>query len=158
VNPKRILLTGDDGYNSIGIRLLIEALKDNHELRIAATKHQQSGVGGMLSLEDKYREWGETTIDGVPAIWVDGTPVDAISVAQGYFEKPFDLIISGMNLGINAGSAIISSGTYSAAIRGMGINLAPKAIVLSWVTPPEFWRKKHDENEDLSPYLEYPGK
>jgi 5'/3'-nucleotidase SurE len=46
----RILLTGDDGYNSIGTRLLVHALKNEHTLQIAATKSQQSGVGGQLSL------------------------------------------------------------------------------------------------------------
>jgi 5'-nucleotidase len=154
---KRILLTGDDGYNSIGTRLLIRALKDDYDLHIAATKHQQSGVGGMLNLA-KENEWGEATVEGVPALWVEGTPADVMELSQGYFDKPFDLIISGINLGANTTSAVISSGTYSAAVRGLGVKVAPKAIAISWDAPPGFWHKKHDENEDLTPYLENPGR
>ena len=50
MNIKRILLTGDDGYNSLGTRLLIYFLKDRYELAIAGTKHQQSGVGGHVNV------------------------------------------------------------------------------------------------------------
>lgn len=154
---KRILLTGDDGYNSIGTRLLIRALKDKYELRVIATKHQQSGVGGKLSLETGG-SWGETTVDGVATIWIEGTPADAMELARAHFAQPFDLILSGINLGINASTTIVSSGTFSAAVRGMGLLVAPRAIAISWDTPPEMWRKKHDEKEELTAYHDYPGK
>ena len=77
--------------------------------------------------------------------------------AQGYFKEPFDLLISGVNLGANVSSAVISSGTYSAAIRGLGVLVAPRAMAISWDAPPEFWHKKHDANEDISEYFSYLG-
>ncbi|MFH2118739.1 MAG: 5'/3'-nucleotidase SurE [Candidatus Paceibacterota bacterium] len=157
MKPKRILLTGDDGYNSIGIRLLIAALKDKHELYIAATKHQQSGIGGKLSLSTGGN-WDETEVDGVPGIWVEGSPADAVECAQIYYKEPFDLILAGINLGINVGASIVSSGTYGGLMRGMGRQLAPKGIVLSWNVSGEFVLKKHDENESLEPYQAYFGK
>lgn len=153
---KRILLTGDDGYNAIGIRLLIRALRDKYDLHVAATKHQQSGVGGKLSLETGG-SWGETEVDGIPALWVEGTPADVVECAQVYFPKPFDLILSGINLGVNASSTVISSGTFSAAVRGLGLQLAPKAIALSMEAPQATWSKKHDASEDLTPYHGYPA-
>lgn len=156
MNIKRILLTGDDGYNSIGTRLLVHALKDQYDLQIVATKHQQSAVGGKLSLATGGA-WGETTIDGVPAMWVEGSPADAMECARTYFAEPFDMIISGINLGANASSGIVSSGTFSAAIRGMGLELAPKAIAFSYRASLDVMLKNHDENEDLAEYLEYPG-
>jgi len=70
---KRILLTGDDGYNSIGIRLLAHFLKEKYELVIAATKVQQSGVGGMLNIKHGGH-WEETEVEGVKVIYVSGTP------------------------------------------------------------------------------------
>ncbi|OGJ37296.1 MAG: hypothetical protein A2383_01320 [Candidatus Pacebacteria bacterium RIFOXYB1_FULL_39_46] len=157
MKAKRILLTGDDGYNSIGIRLLIAALKEKHKLYIAATKHQQSGVGGKLSLSTGGN-WGETEVDGIPGIWVEGSPADAAECAQVYFKKPFDLILSGINLGINVGAAIVSSGTYGGLMRGMGRQLAPKGIALSWNVPGELMLKNHDENESLELYQAYFGK
>ncbi|HEX9817832.1 MAG TPA: 5'/3'-nucleotidase SurE [Patescibacteria group bacterium] len=154
MQTKRILLTGDDGYNSIGIRLLIAALKDKHELSIAATKHQQSGVGGKLSLSTGGA-WDETEVDGISGIWVEGSPADAVECANVYFEKPFDLILSGINLGLNIGSTIVSSGTYGGLMRGMGLQLAPKGIALSWNVPSKLMLKTHDAGEDLKSYHLY---
>lgn len=152
----RILLTGDDGYYSIGTRLLIQALRDAYELQVVATKHQQSGVGGRLSLATGC-QYGETTIDGVPALWVDGSPCDAMEFGVGYFAKPFDLIISGVNMGANVTTAVISSGTYSAVVRGLSTGFAPKGLAISWDAPAEMWYKPHDANADIFEYVKYPG-
>lgn len=154
---KRILLTGDDGYNSIGTRILIYYLKDKYELAIAGTRKQQSGVGGHLSLQSGGT-WGETTVDGVPAFWTDGYPCDSIECAVGYFVKPFDLVISGINLGSNIGGAVVSSGTVSAALRAVNLQLAEKAMVMSWRTPPSYWYHAHNGEEDIKEYLRYPGR
>lgn len=153
---KKILLTGDDGYNSLGTRLLIHFLKDQYELTVIGTKDQQSGVGGRISMV-KGCVFGETTIDGVRAIWVDGSPADCMEFAEVKFKDRFDLVISGVNLGENISSAIISSGTVSAASRGLGVGIAPRAIAISWCTPADFYFKKHDQNESLEQYLKNPG-
>lgn len=153
---KRILLTGDDGYNSIGTRLLVHFLKDKYELQIAGTKTQQSGVGGKLSVT-RGGSWGQTMVDGVPALWVSGTPGDAVECAYSLFTKPFDLVISGINLGANVAGAI-ASGTLNAARRSVKLPLAPQAIAISWDTPGEFWFKDHSGKEDISDYLKHPGK
>lgn len=154
---KRILLTGDDSYNGIGLRILTSILKDKYELTIAATLNQQSGIGGAITYTNEQR-WGETAVDGVDTVWVDGTPSDVMEFAQGYYEKPFDLVISGINWGLNTGYALISSGTFSAAVRCIGVGLTPKAIVMSMSSPTDDWKRKHSENDDLTPFLDYPGK
>lgn len=154
---KRILITGDDGYNSVGIRSLIRLLKDKYSLSVAATLNQQSGVGGKMTLADEL-PWGEEKIDGVPILWVDGSPVDAVEVAQGYYKKHFDVVISGINFGENVAHSLVSSGTFSAAVRAVGINLAPHAVVLSWQTALKNILKKHKIGHDISEFLKYPGK
>jgi len=100
MSKKSILLTGDDGYDSLGTRILIHVLKKSYTLFIAGTKRQQSGVGGHKSITGTG-EWGVENVDGVPALWVDGTPVDAIEAAKSWYTKPFDYIVSGINWGIN---------------------------------------------------------
>ncbi len=157
MNIKRILLTGDDGYNSMGTRLLVHYLKNSYDLTIAATRDQMSGVGGHLSLKEGG-EWGETTVDGVRTLWVSGFPCDAVELAYGYFKKPFDLVISGINWGMNVGGALISSGTYSAAIRALNLGLAPVGLAMSWLLPSAHWLTRHNGDEILEAYLEYPGK
>lgn len=153
---KRILLTGDDGYNALGTRLLIHFLKKNFEVRIAGTMTQQSGVGGYIS----YKEggaWEEGEVDGVPGIWVSGHPVDAVEVAQAYFDTPFDLVISGINWGANISGSYITSGTMAAALRCFFVGLAPKAIAISWHLTPELWHLADTTKEDMSRYMDYPG-
>ena len=153
---KRILLTGDDGYNSIGIRALIHFLRPQYELAIAGTFSQQSGVGGHVSVAHGGK-WGETKVDGVDAFWVDGFPCDAIEGAREYYKEPFDLIISGINFGANIGSALISSGTFSAAYLGVAFEIGPRAIVMSWESPASVWYKSHSHDDDISEFLAYPG-
>lgn len=153
---KRILLTGDDGYNSIGTRLLVYFLKDRYELAIAGTKSQQSGVGGHVSVM-RGGKWGQENIDGVPALWVSGYPADAIHLAVGFFKHPFDLVISGINLGLNIGGGIISSGTFAAAATAMSLNIAKKAMVISWDVHYSHYFKEHDGAEDMKQYIDYPG-
>lgn len=152
---KRVLLTGDDGYNSIGIRLLIHFLKNKYDLKIVATKFQQSGVGGKLSIQEGG-QWGKTQVDNIPAIWVSGTPGDAMELAKTYFNHSFDLILSGINLGPNT-IGDLASGTFTAAVRAIKLKLAPNAIAFSWNAPASFWYHNHQGDEDLGIYRAFPG-
>lgn len=155
---KSILLTGDDGYNSIGTRLLVHFLKDKYELKIAATKTQQSGVGGMINVFGN-REWANTKVDGVEAIWVDGSPVDAVECALSYYQQNFDLVISGINMGVNISGSTISSGTVASAWRSFFLKMSKKAIAISWHTPSfELIFRKHKQEDEIKDYLEHPGK
>lgn len=154
-NNKTILLTGDDGFASIGTRVLVHHLRDDYQLFIGGTSTQQSAMGGRLNL--KGGNWGEKLVDGVPAIWVDGSPVDAVGAAYSHFGHAFDMVVSGINLGANIGGANISSGTFSAAFRALNAGITKQAIAISWDITPDFWFKKHNEKEDLTRYIKHPG-
>lgn len=156
MNIKRILLTGDDGYNSIGTRLLVYFLKDRYELAIAGTRSQQSGVGGHVSVL-KGGTWGQEEVDGIPALWVNTYPADAIHLATSFYKQPFDLVISGINLGLNIGGGIISSGTFSAAAVAMSLQMAKRAMVMSWDVHYSQYFKDHHGAEDVKGYIDYPG-
>jgi 5'-nucleotidase len=154
---KRILITGDDGYTSPGTRLLAHFLKEHFDCMVVATKSQMSAVGGALHIKEGGT-YGSDTVEGVPALWVDGYPCDALEYMVGRGYGPFDLVVSGINWGMNIGNAIVSSGTYSAAIRSIHIGLAPKAIAISWFTPPSAWTKLHNHDDSIEEFLTYPGK
>lgn len=153
----KVLLTGDDGYNSLGTRLVIRALEETYDLTIAGTLRQQSAVGSKISIHTGF-EWGTEIVDGVPALWVDATPADAIELATAYFDEPFDFVVSGVNWGANLGAAIPSSGTVGAAQRTLAVELAKKAIAFSWDLPVEMYTMAHNGVDALDAYLEYPGK
>lgn len=159
VKIKRILITSDDGFDSQGVRILAHHLKRNFELKIAGTQEQQSGVSGRLSLQTGG-VWGAGEVSGVEALWVDGTPCDALECARAYFEKPFDLVISGINWGVNIGAALLTSGTFSSAFYSIGgMRLAPRALAMSWDLPRSmyFTRERVTDGEVPEEFLLYPG-
>ncbi|MFZ2025520.1 MAG: 5'/3'-nucleotidase SurE [Microgenomates group bacterium] len=156
MNKKSILLTGDDGYDSLGTRVLIHILKNSHKLSIAGTKKQQSGVGGHKSITGTG-EWGVEKVDGVPALWVNGTPVDAIEAAKSWYTHPFDYIVSGMNWGINVGGSLCSSGTFSAAFYGINLGLAPRAIAISWDISSKHHFTRHTKTDGIEAFIKHPG-
>ncbi len=158
MSKPRILLTGDDGYNSYGTRVLIHCLRDQYDLTVAGTTTQQSAMGGKMSLSKGF-DWSLTEVDGIPAFQVDGSPVDAMELVSDYFidDEPFDLIISGINWGCNLGTATYSSGTVNAAVRGLMTDVGRRAIAMSWDLLSDQWIDAHVSNHNLDAYIEYPG-
>jgi 5'/3'-nucleotidase SurE len=154
----RILITSDDGYDAVGVRLLVRYLQSKYELKIAGSKDQMSGVGGKITSEGGSFEL--TELAGVEAVVVDGTPVDAVEVASSLWGSTFDWIVSGINWGANIGAALISSGTFSAAFRGLGMRVAKKGIAISWMVDPRYYSYgRYDDTRHLEDELwQYPGK
>jgi 5'-nucleotidase len=152
----RILLTGDDGYQSHGTRLLIKMLRDDYDLTVCGTVTQQSAVGGKVSLASGFK-YGKKEVDGIPAYWVEGTPVDAIEIASSLFDEPFDFAVSGINWGANLGTAVYSSGTVNAAVGAIARGASKQSIAISWDLPPEFYTMHHDKDHSIEEYFEYPG-
>jgi 5'-nucleotidase len=154
---KRLLLTGDDGYQSLGTRLLVHVLRDLYDVTVVGTVTQQSAVGGKLSLADGFN-WGKTEVDGVSAYWIDGTPTDGMEFISCLKDEKFDLTISGVNWGANLGTAVYGSGTVNAAIGSIVRGVTDQAIAVSWDLPSQFYLMRHDVEHSLDEYLEYPGK
>lgn len=154
---KTILLTGDDGYNSLGTRVLIHHLRKDFKLAIAGTSYQQSGVGGLKSIT-KTGTWGETKVEGIPAFWIEGSPVDAMESARVYFHHPFDYVISGINWGANMGGCLFSSGTFAAADYAIHLGITKQAIAISWDLPAIFHFKNHSLQDGVASYIDHPGK
>jgi len=112
-----ILLSNDDGYRARGLILLREALEPRFDVVVCAPDTEQSASSHALSLNRPLRlvERGPDTFS------VDGTPADSIYVAlhAGHVlpHKP-DLVLSGMNHGLNLGQDVFYSGTVAAAREG----------------------------------------
>ncbi len=111
----RILVTNDDGIFSEGIKLLADALTEIGEVVVVAPDREQSASGHSLTLSRPLR------IRRVRRHWftVDGTPTDCVNLAvQGLLkEEPPDLVVSGINFGVNLGNDVTYSGTVSAAFE-----------------------------------------
>lgn len=113
-----ILISNDDGHYSRGIRALRDALGGVGDVVVCAPETEQSASSHALSLHKPLRL--RRVEDGVFA--VDGTPADCVYVAlhsEGRVlpRKP-DLVVSGLNHGLNLGQDVFYSGTVAAAREG----------------------------------------
>jgi 5'-nucleotidase len=111
----RILVTNDDGVFSEGIRLLARRLEELGEVVIVAPDREQSASGHSLTLHRPLRMRRlEESVHSV-----DGTPTDCVNLAVLWLmrERPPDLVVSGINFGLNMGDDVTYSGTVSAAFE-----------------------------------------
>ena len=126
-----ILLVNDDGIDSPGLHALArESIKRGHQVTVCAPCRQQSAVSQALTF---FRPIAVTpvSIDGARAYAVDGTPADCARLGiLNLAEGPVDIVISGINDGMNAGTAIYCSGTVGAAREAALMGVKAMAVSL----------------------------
>lgn len=150
-----ILVTGDDSVRGEGIILVKRVVEKFADYEIIATKDQQSAVSGKLNF--RGGAWGKETVDRHEAIWVDGSPGDAVNFAFDYMKKKPDIVISGMNIGENVDNSTLASGTFSAALRATYCRNTP-AMAISFEVPVKDQSWLDDHNGDFREQLiDYPG-
>jgi len=112
----RILITNDDGVYSEGLRLLARALAPLGEVTVVAPDREQSATGHSLTLGRPLR------LQKIEENWyaVDGTPTDCVNLAVLWLlkERRPDILVSGINFGLNLGDDVTYSGTVSATFEG----------------------------------------
>ena len=118
-----ILITNDDGFNAIGLKVLVEiAEKLGEYIYIVSPKNNQSAKSKSITIRNKISFEKISNYNWV----IDGTPTDCMIFALNYIfksKKP-DLILSGINAGSNIGDEVSYSGTVAAAWEGAvrGVN------------------------------------
>ncbi len=113
-----ILLTNDDSHASPLFRFAIDILKPLGQVTIVVPKEEQSWTGKSMS---RFRPLilDEIRLQNDSAYCLDGTPADCANVGVYHVcERRPDLVVSGINIGINAGmSFFFSSGTIGACLE-----------------------------------------
>lgn len=120
-----ILIVNDDGIDSKGLHILARALAPHGKLYVSAPANQQSGTSHKISLDQTIKIEEAPLVPGTMAsIKVHGTPADAVRCGISLFNVEFDLVVSGINDGVNIARDILYSGTVGAAMEGKlyGIN------------------------------------
>ena len=116
---KRVLITNDDGFESEGLKALVDAISDLAEVIVVAPTIEKSASGHSLTLTRPLR-FVELSKNFYKLD--DGTPTDCIYLALNALfrdgKRP-DLIISGINKGSNLGEDITYSGTVAGAMEGV---------------------------------------
>jgi len=131
----RILITNDDSISSPVLLPLVQWASKLGEVTVVAPKVEQSGKSHGIELRKPF-EVKKVEFDGFEAYTVDSTPADCVRYAVLGMHRQFDLVISGINKGMNIGMDIMYSGTVGAIYEAS--NLGIPAIALS--TDPADWR------------------
>lgn len=136
-----VLLTNDDGIGAPGLAALAREISKIADVTIVAPATEMSAVGHAITLSDPLRVTDYYKDGSFFGQAVSGTPADCVKIAYWALlknkPKP-DLLISGINLGSNAGINTIYSGTVSAATEGAILRLPSFAISLATYTQPYF--------------------
>ncbi|GHM58542.1 MAG: 5'-nucleotidase SurE [Candidatus Mesenet longicola] len=147
----KVLLTNDDGFGSAGITLLYEIvseLKFVSEIWIAAPSVDMSGCSRSLSLRKPI----QVNCLGERKYTVDGTPAECVILALNrIMDKKPDLILSGINHGLNVGNDVSYSGTIAAAMEG-ATSLIP-SIALSQAYSSDRSKIKWESAKSFAPNI-----
>ncbi len=131
----RILVSNDDGVMAPGIRALAEALATIAQVDVIAPDRNRSGASNSLTLANPVRV--KQLQDGFYS--VEGTPTDCVHLAlTGFFPHPYDLVVSGINDGVNLGDDILYSGTVAAAMEGRNLGFPAIAVSLASTTAQHY--------------------
>jgi len=116
----QILVTNDDGIGSEGLWTLVRELQRIARVTVVVPDRERSAIGTAISLLQplQVREVAPE-VSGVAAYVVDGTPADCVVLALGKLVGDrVDIVVSGINLGLNLGEDVYISGTVGGALQG----------------------------------------
>ena len=113
-----ILLTNDDSHISPLFHLAIDFLESQGRLTVVAPKEEQSWTGKSITRFSNLHV-DEIRIHDHAVYCVDGTPAACVNLAiYNLMDEPPDLVVSGINMGLNTGiSFAMSSGTLGACLE-----------------------------------------
>jgi len=135
----QILLTNDDGIYAPGLAAIERELRKLGDVCVVAPATEQSGVGHSITFLSPLVV--KELFDGERRLgWaVEGSPADCVKI--GVFEfcprRP-DLVVSGINGGLNAGINVLYSGTVAAAIEGAFFEITSVAVSLEYSEHAQF--------------------
>ncbi|QEG22737.1 5'/3'-nucleotidase SurE [Mariniblastus fucicola] len=113
----KILITNDDGFFAEGLQALAAEISKHADVFIVAPSIEQSGISQAITfMRPLNPKPVEDDSDNLIGYTVNGTPADCVKL--GLHELcPFkpDLIVSGINNGLNVGVNVCHSGTVGGA-------------------------------------------
>jgi len=129
--PYRILISNDDGIQSEGIRHLAIAVAEFADVVVVAPAKNESGASQSTRFFSVRAEAKPVHIsESFSAFALNAAPADCVAYGILIFgqDKPFDLVLSGVNKGGNVGSSFLQSGTIGAAFQGLVYGIPSIAV------------------------------
>lgn len=122
-----ILLSNDDGVHAEGIKALAAELRKIANVIVVAPDRNRSAASSSLTLVEPLRPFKLDNGD----YCINGTPADCVHLAlNGFLAGRVDLVVSGINAGVNLGDDVLYSGTVAAALEGRHLGLPSVAVSL----------------------------
>ena len=169
----RILVTNDDGVSAPGLAALTRALaawtertgEDGdgggpaHEIIVVAPSSNYSGAGAAVgSVTDSttipYQRAYVEGAEAVEAYGLDASPaLSVIAGALGAVGPKPDLVLSGINHGVNVGRSVLHSGTVGAALTASQLGISALAVSLRVGEAPDPWESAAELAVALIPLL-----
>lgn len=126
----KILITNDDSISSEVLLPLAKWAKQFGEVTVVVPKYEQSGKSHCIEIRSAYEikevPFGDPDIR---AYTVDSSPADCVRFAVEGLRMSFDLVLSGINRGLNLGVDVMYSGTLGALFEAAAFGIP--AIALS---------------------------
>lgn len=133
----RILITNDDSISSSVLLPLAKWAQKLGEVTVVVPKYEQSGKSHGIELHKPFEVVKLADFaPGITAYTVDSTPADCVRFAIEGLKLNFDLVISGINRGLNIGRDIVYSGTVGAILESAYQGI-PASVAISTV-PADF--------------------
>ena len=116
-----ILVTNDDGADSPALLPLARAMAKLTPVRVVVPDGERSWIGKAISRWEDVVTRTETR-EGIELIRVSGSPADCANLGvHTLFDDRPELVVSGVNIGLNTGSAFfLSSAGDRSAHAGRG--------------------------------------
>ena len=145
----RILITNDDGVFAPGIAALARGLSAAfghvHELVVVAPLADHSGAGaavgrGLRTRVDPLRDARDSWPRRRPRLRHRRPTGPGVILAciEGFGPRP-DMVVSGINHGINAGRSALHSGTVGATLTAAQFGVRGLAVSIAWGEDPVPW-------------------
>ncbi len=153
----RILVTNDDGVGAPGIgrsdqgsRALDRRTSSatggpSHEIVVVAPSSNYSGAGAAVGsvtngTKIPYVRARVSGAEEVDAYGLDASPaLSVIAGALGAVGPKPDLVLSGINHGVNVGRSVLHSGTVGAALTASQVGISALAVSLRAGMPEDWW-------------------
>jgi 5'-nucleotidase len=139
------LLTNDDGIDSPGLHAMARRLhNEGHDVVVAAPAEDMSGASAAIGRlhADQHVDVKSVAIpdaDGLSGYAVAGPPgLAAMASCLGAFGDAPDVVMSGINAGLNTGHSILHSGTVGAALTAQNFGRCGVAVSIE-PTQPCHW-------------------
>ena len=137
----RILVTNDDGIRAPGIEILANWARKLGEVTIIAPKTEQSAKSHSINIHTPFEARKVDWLEGIECYSVDSAPADCVRFAFSGLGREFDLVLSGINKGLNLGEDIAYSGTLAAVFEAAYYKC--RAIAFSTVPETFSWAEKY---------------